>query len=147
MTASLLVLLLLAEAADPRGDAINRCREAHANDPPARIKCLEEALGGQAPAPQSAGIGGEQVEARQRARDPQPESTISTIESVHYDAMQHGVFRMADGQVWRETEVSPRHTRLAAGRQYTARIERGRLGGYRMFVEGVRRMIKVERLE
>lgn len=147
MYVSLLALLFLAETAELPSDVARRCRDAHENDPPARIACLEEALGNRAPEPRSAGIGAEQVEARQRSRESESASATVAIESVRYDAQQRGVFRLADGQVWRETEVSPRHTRLVAGRRYTARIERGQLGGYRMFVEGSRRMIKVERLE
>jgi hypothetical protein len=58
-----------------------------------------------------------------------------------------GIFRLDDGQVWREIESSPTHQRLAPDRAYPARIERGTLGGFHMYVDGVRRMKKVERLE
>jgi hypothetical protein len=53
---------------------------------------------------------------------------------------------MADGQVWRETEKTPQHQRLQAARTYDARTTRGTLGGYRMHVDGERRMLKVRRI-
>lgn len=93
------------------------------------------------------GLGAEQVQSIQKSRDAPPEQVMVRIVSTSYNSMDLGVFRMEDGQVWRETETTPRHQRLAPDRQYSARIERGRLGGYRMYVEGVRRMIKLERLE
>ena len=54
---------------------------------------------------------------------------------------------MADGQVWRETEKTPERQRLEPARKYTARIEPGKVGGYRMYVDGERRMLKVERVK
>jgi hypothetical protein len=58
-----------------------------------------------------------------------------------------GLFRMADGQVWKATESTPREQRLEPGKSYSARIERGSIGGYRMYVEGKPRMIRVTRTQ
>jgi hypothetical protein len=158
-----------AAAALDGTDPAVACRQAHAADPPAHIACLEAALrrytGTEAPAAEASaaapaavpaaaaadqpeGLGSEQVLQTQRARgDTPPEQATVSIVSATYNAQELGIFRLADGQVWRETEPTPRHQRLQPGRQYRARIERGAIGGYRMYVEGVRRMLKVERLQ
>jgi len=139
-------------AADPAASA---CRAAHAADPPAHIACLESALRERSvsgahddlQAGKSKELGSEQVRAAQRTPDTLPPQATVQIASVTYNSTGRGVFRMENGQVWRETERTPERQRLAADRQYTARIERGTLGGYRMYVDGVRRMVKVERVE
>ncbi len=69
------------------------------------------------------------------------------IESATYGFEGLGLFRMTDGQVWKASESTPREQRLEPSKRYTARIQRGKVGGYRMHVEGVRRMIKVRRVE
>ncbi len=69
------------------------------------------------------------------------------IVSVTYNYEGRGIFTMEDGQVWHETETSARYQRLATDRQYAARIQKGKIGGYRMYVDGVRRMIKLERIK
>ena len=69
------------------------------------------------------------------------------ITAATYGVDGRGVFQMSDGQVWRETETSPAGQRLATGKSYSGRIERGTMRGYRMHVDGVRRMIKVERIK
>lgn len=69
------------------------------------------------------------------------------IENVTYGSDGAGTFRMANGQVWKASERASPEQRLEPGKGYTARIERGKLGGYRMYVDGMRRMIKVRRME
>ncbi len=69
------------------------------------------------------------------------------IESATYSYDGLGLFRMVDGQVWKASESTSREQRLEPGKRYTARIERGTIGGYRMYVDGMRRMIKVRRVE
>ena len=91
-------------------------------------------------------LGAEQVRAR-KAVDEEPEKVAVRIVSTTYGPDGRGTFRMADGQVWRETEKTPERQRLKADREYTAHIERGSFGGYRMYVDGVRRMIKLQRLQ
>jgi hypothetical protein len=121
-----------AYANDP--DPVADCRKAHAGDPPAHIACLERALGG----------------SREELGAPRPVERVREVE-VEIVAASYpgglGVFELADGQVWRETEKAPEQLRLDPGKRYRARIERGNLGGYRMYVDGVRRMLKVKRVK
>lgn len=92
-------------------------------------------------------MGLDQVKQRERARGEGIDPVKVRIVSVAYDGRQRGVFRTEDGHVWRETESIERRPRLSAAKQYAARIERGKMGGYRMYVDGIRWMFKVERLE
>lgn len=171
------LLSSVAAAAAAAPDPIDACREAHAGDSAAHIACLEQALrkagvsqasgvqpGKAAPAavptavaaatpaaaataPQPTGLGAEQAKARQRAPDEPLEQVAVRIASVGYNTAGLGVFTLADGQVWRETVATPDRHRLRAGREYAGRIERGSIGGYRMYVDGVKWMFKVERLK
>jgi hypothetical protein len=100
-----------------------------------------------ATAPQPTGLGAEQAKARQRAPDQPAEQVAVRVVSVGYNSSGFGVFTLADGQVWRETVVAPERHRLRAGREYAGRIERGTLGGYRLYVDGVKWMFKIERLK
>jgi hypothetical protein len=95
-----------------------------------------------------AGLGAEQAAARRRAKAPEGAEEAARVRIVEfrYTLAGIGVFRMADGQVWQETVASPARVHLKPGKEYEATIERGTLGGYRMYVEGVRWMHKVERL-
>jgi hypothetical protein len=124
----------LAAAAAQASDPVADCRKAHAADPPAHIACLERALGG----------------SKEELGAPRPVERVREVE-VEIVAASYasglGIFELADGQVWRETEKAPEQLRLEPGKQYRARIERGNLGGYRMYVDGVRRMLKVKRLK
>jgi len=97
--------------------------------------------------PQPTGLGAEQAKARQRAPDQPTEQVAVRVVSVGYNSSGLGVFTLADGQVWRETVATPDRHRLRAGREYAAHIERGTIGGYRMYVDGVKWMFKVERLK
>lgn len=141
------LLTCMAAIAVAHADPIAACRAAHAGDPDAHIACLEKALRGEAAPPSPAGLGAEQAKARQRAPDAPTEQAAVRIVSVRYTASGLGVFRMADGQVWLETVASPERHRLEPGREYAALIERGKLGGYRLYVDGVKWMYKVERLQ
>lgn len=98
------------------------------------------------PAPVS-GLGAEQVRDLQTTDDSEPEEVEVSILSSTYNALGIGTFRMADGQVWRETMASPERKRLKPDREYKARIKRSIVGGYRMHVEGVRWMMTVERIQ
>ncbi|MCM2310615.1 MAG: hypothetical protein NDI84_04350 [Steroidobacteraceae bacterium] len=100
-----------------------------------------------APEPRPTGLGAEQAAARQRAPDAAPEQVAVRIVSVTYNAGGLGIFRLADGQVWRETVAAPPRHQLDTGREYAARIERGKVGGYRLYIDGVKWMFKVERLQ
>lgn len=93
------------------------------------------------------GLGAEQAKARQRPLDAPPEQALVTIVAVRYNAEGLGTFMMADGQVWRETTPAPERRHLKAGREYPARIETSKIGGYRLYVDGIRWMYKVRRLQ
>jgi hypothetical protein len=150
---ALLALLALPLAALPvaASDAIDACRAAHGGDPAAHIGCLEAALRGPVAAPArpavATGLGAEQVVASQRQADPSADAATVRITSATYNVLELGTFRLDNGQVWRETMKSPAHRRLAPDTEYTARIERGRAGGYRMRVDGIKWMKRVERVE
>ncbi|HEU5137650.1 MAG TPA: hypothetical protein VFU13_21075 [Steroidobacteraceae bacterium] len=129
------------------------CRLAHATDPAAHIACLEAALhrSGTTASPAEpktdtpAGLGSEHLRDQRPAEYHEPVSV--QITSATYGVDGRGVFQMSDGQVWRETETTPANLRLAPDKPYSGRIERGQFRGYRMYVDGIRRMIKVERLK
>lgn len=97
--------------------------------------------------PQPTGLGAEQAKARQRAPDEPLEQVAVRVVSVGYNSSGLGLFTLADGQVWRETVAAPERHRLRSGREYAGRIERGSIGGYRMYLDGVKWMFKVERLK
>jgi len=145
------ILIFVLASTPPPAAAVERCRAAHQADPTLHIACLEAALQGQPAAKPASNpaveIGMDQVQARERASADAPQLVAVQIVGVSYDARERGTFRTADGQVWRETELLERRPRLSTSKQYTARIERGVVGGYRMYVDGIRWMYKVERLE
>jgi hypothetical protein len=164
MLKSLIVLLpmLVPLTALSGDDPVADCRDRHADDAEARIACLEMALDALRDRPASrpedaarepavedvaVGMGAEQVEAARRADDDGDASTDVRIVAATYDARGLGTFRMADGQVWRETTASSQRRQLEPGREYEARIVRSIMGGYRMHVDGVRHMKTVRRVE
>ncbi len=128
-------------------DQIAQCRATHSANPPAHIACLEAALTQQAAA-------ATQVAAPEARRFPfsrpaEPEETPAItvrIVRVAYDAEGLGRFVTEDGQIWRETTAAPRRRHLDPDETYTAVIDRGLLGGFRMNVEGIRFEYKVEPL-
>jgi len=153
---SLVIYLAAAGAAFAGTDPAVTCRSAYADDPPAHIACLEAALNEPCSADsptlkgedQPTGLGSDQLIQKQRAKPDAPvEQETFLIVSTTYDTQGLGVFRLDNGQVWRETEKSPRNKWLKPDQQYNARIERAKIGNYRMYVDGVRWMFKVERLK
>lgn len=159
---ALLPLLLLVSPAFAERALIDACRASHADDPAAHITCLETALSTRdceshpvpkadnapkatvAPRVESGPeLGAEQVKRKTESRDP---VTVRVV-SATYNSQGLGQFRLEGGQLWRETMTSPAHLRLAPDTEYSARIERSRFGGYRMYVDGIRWMKRVERLE
>jgi len=145
MVAASFFIFVLASAAAP--EAIERCRAAHSGDSTAHIACLETALRNQQTAVAEEEIGLDQVKARERARSDEIELIHIEIVSIAYDSRGRGVFRTTSGQVWQETETIERRPRLSPAKTHIARIEHGKFGGYRMYVDGIRWMFKVERLE
>ncbi|HLT91260.1 MAG TPA: hypothetical protein VKZ85_09970 [Woeseiaceae bacterium] len=138
-------------AADPPvPDAVAACRARHGDDTGAYVRCLEQALAEIVPCDPAAPAADEARTiapgAEQLVENREREVAVRIVD-VSYDARGFGTFRMEDGQVWRETTAAPERKRLAAGRPYTGRIVRGTLGGYRLHVDGVRWMMKVQRIE
>jgi hypothetical protein len=146
--------LLVAAAVPANGaEAVAACRLAHAKNPAAHIACLEEALNRSGTKPSSevpkttvpTGLGSENLRDQ---RPPEHDEPVNVeITSATYGLDGRGIFKMSDGQVWRETETTPANQRLAPDKSYSGRIERGTMRGYRMYVDGIRRMIKVERIK
>lgn len=143
----MLVSCALLCACPAHSDAVDDCRARHADHPTEYIACLERELRTRpaASASQKTGLGAEQV--RSHPTDETVEQTAVVIENVTYGFDGTGTFRMADGQVWKASERTSPEQRLEPDKRHTARIERGKLGGYRMYVDGMRRMIKVRRME
>lgn len=135
--------------------ALAECRALHVRSTPEYVRCLEAALEGRDSEPAEAaetaakplqdpvpgGMGLEQI------RDVEDEELPVRIVATTYNSRGLGTFRMEDGQVWRETTASPERKHLDPEKQYAARIVRGKVGGYRMHVDGVRWMKTVERVE
>lgn len=96
----------------------------------------------------SSGLGSEQVQQKKRVSGElaAPTESVSILDA-RYNAAGLGVFKLDNGQVWRETVAAPHHLQLKPGQPYLATIERGSVGGYRMQVDGIRRQLKVERLQ
>jgi hypothetical protein len=154
--ASIVFYLAAVTAAYAGPDSIAACRVAYADNPAAHIACLESALlepcGVDAPTAkakdQPTGLGSEKLLQTERiiAGAPAEQETFLIV-SATYNAQGLGVFRLENGQVWRETVKSSGNKRLKPDQQYQALIERAKIGGYRMYVDGVRWMYKVERLK
>jgi len=146
-------ILLAASGAQSGVDAVAACRLAHDTDPAAHIACLEQALrrNDNKPSPETpkanapASLGSEQLREQRPAEYDEPVRVQITAATYGVDG--RGLFQMSDGQVWRETETTPAGQRLSANKPYSGRIERGTMRGYRMYVDGIRRMIKVERIK
>lgn len=78
-------------------------------------------------------------------RPPQP-LAVEVVAAV-YDATGRGRFTTATGTVWREVVPAPADQRLRPGRRYRGTITLGIFSGYRMQLEGVPRILKVEPAE
>jgi hypothetical protein len=157
---AIVVLAAVAESASAGADPIAECRAAHGSDAAAHIACLEDALRTRVPSPaapvvasdasappEPTGLGAEQAKAHQRPLDAAPERVDVRIVSSGYNAEGLGTFRMADGQVWRETTPAPKRYKLKPSQEYVGRIETSKIGGYRLYIEGKTWMFKVERLK
>lgn len=162
-----ILFTLVCTPAWAQSDPVQACRDAHASDAEAHISCLEQALtdvlgadpaesAGNVPADEPdepvasdepTGLGAEQLRAAPTPEEAAVDSVQVRIIASRYNAEGKGTFRMADGQVWTETMAAPQRWRLAPDREYAARIVRGKLGGYRLHVEGVRGMLTVRRVQ
>lgn len=143
-------LLVAATAFGPStaaADAVRSCAAEHGGDAVARIACLEAALKAH-PARNDDAVefGAEQLRRSEAPGRANEQPLEIRIVGTSYDVHGIATFRTADGQVWRETMPSPAHRRLATDREYAGRIVRGKLGGYRLYVDGIRRMKTVRRI-
>ena len=93
----------------------------------------------------SAGVPGETVAAPRQ--DPAPQPLAVEVVAAVYDATGRGRFTTATGTVWREVVPAPADQRLRPGRRYRGTITLGIFSGYRMQLEGVPRILKVEPAE
>lgn len=155
MRALALLAAVFISSAWAQDEPVASCRAAHDGDMPALVACLEAALArcsptaprNDTPADSPTGLGAEQVLALKAQQEPPRAPQVVRIVAASYDARGLGTFQMEGGQVWRETTTSPEHRRLKSGKAYSARIEPGKVSGYRMYVDGIRRMMTVERIE
>lgn len=90
----------------------------------------------------SAGVPGETATAPRQ--DPAPQPLAVEVVAAVYDATGRGRFTTATGTVWREVVPAPADQRLRPGRRYRGTITLGIFSGYRMQLEGVPRILKVE---
>jgi hypothetical protein len=162
----LLLFSLVSLTAQPDSGPVQTCREQNAGNAEAHIACLEAALNEVLGAESRESAGNVAAEPVEPARDDGPtglgaeqlravptpeEAAIDAVQvrivATRYSADGKGTFRMADGQVWRETMAAPERWRLEAEREYDARIKRGTLGGYRLHVDGISWMMTVRRIQ
>ncbi len=104
--------------------------------------------------PPATGLGAEQVEAR-RAREAErengvgraPEPTLAAqIVDFAYTAGGQLVVVLDNGQAWGQIAGDTSEIDLAENERYTVEIERGAVSGYRLRINELRRIIRVERL-
>jgi hypothetical protein len=77
-------------------------------------------------------------------RAEQPDSIRSRVPGLFLGWTGETVFRLENGQVWRQTEPGSFGVRL---QDPEVEISRGWLGGYFLSVEGLNRRVRVERVE
>jgi hypothetical protein len=163
LTFASLVVVVTAAPSLAAADPIETCRIQSATSE-ARIACLEAAIraigdGGApqttaaAPAARNAtpqGLGAEQIVARNpqaRAEKIESEAVASPVARLEYNLTGRPIFHLENGQVWRGLEPETATRRLSAARRYEATVTSGTLGGYRLRLEGIKRLYAVERLQ
>ena len=73
-----------------------------------------------------------------------PAALAVEIVEATYDTSGRGRFTTATGTVWREVVPAPADQRLKPGRRYRGTVTLGAISGYRMALEGVPRILKVQ---
>lgn len=157
-------------------DYITACREAHVN-PDDRIACLEDAIAQltgaervasalkdenatQPPAAEieaPTGFGAEQVAARedrQRERngentpkDKEDERLLARVTEYAVAADGSYILFLENGHVWRQTGKANGRLRLYPRKEYTVKIKKGALSGYRVTINEVKRTFAAERVK
>jgi hypothetical protein len=134
---------------------IEQCRDSSSDAQ--RIACLEAALLAKEPAAEKpatstpAGIGAEQVIARNQTRD----EVLDALEAANglavasYDVVPYErlLVTLTNGQVWRQIKGDTQIIRVDLDRNQTVDIAQSSLGGYKMRLNELRRTIRVERLQ
>lgn len=95
-------------------------------------------------------IGAEQVEAQTRTREEHLEAleearglTVEKFETVGYRQLQ---VHLDNGQVWRQIRGDVQNIRVSVERNPTVDITESPIGGYRLHLTGIRRIIRVRRV-
>ena len=131
-------------------------KEKQAATEPATLPAAADGAPTIADASEPAGLGAEQVKARQRDRsdaeredkEKKPREVANVrITEVVYSRAGKALFFMEDGQIWREVDKDDHGRRVSTKKQYSAEITQSMFGGYRMKIDGVVRMFAVERLK
>lgn len=97
-----------------------------------------------------AALGAEQVAARNRTRENMEEGLLEAsdlevekFETVGYRKLQ---VHLKNGQVWRQIRGDTQQIRIDLERNPTVTISESSLGGYRMRLDGIRRIVRVQRI-
>jgi hypothetical protein len=95
-------------------------------------------------------IGAEQVDARTQTRQERLESLeeakglkVEEFETVGYQQLQ---VRLENGQIWRQIRGDVQRIRVDVSRNPTVDIAESSLGGYRMYLTGINRIVRVRRV-
>jgi len=145
-------------AGQATADPVEECRTRSANDQQ-RIACLEAAIrsmsGGtptraaSSAAPQ--GLGAEQVAIREQLRgerpEPEREAFAAGIVAIEYDPTGRPTFTLDNGQVWRGLQPDPQYQRFKLPRHNRAEVWDAKISGYRLRVDGVKRILQVTRIK
>jgi hypothetical protein len=95
-----------------------------------------------------AAFGAEKVESLRREREAQlPKRIASPVKSFEREPGGSAVFRLENGQVWRQVDADNTPLNLRKGRSYSLVIKRGIMGSYMATVPELKRYVRVERIE
>jgi len=75
----------------------------------------------------------------------EPEQLTATIDKADKNAVGKWIVHLDNGQIWQETSASGFFGKVKA--RQSARIEPGRFGGYRMYVDDKKRPLAVKRVK
>jgi hypothetical protein len=158
------VIFSLAQSAVAQQAVLDHCRNTSSDTD--RIACLEAALLGKEamlesepekvvavePVPEAVavGIGADQVITRNETREESIERlevarglVVASYDKVPYERMQ---VTLENGQVWRQIKGDTQQIRVDVKRNQTVDITESSLSGYKLRLNEMRRMIRVERV-
>ncbi|MDJ0918921.1 MAG: hypothetical protein QNJ05_14250 [Woeseiaceae bacterium] len=98
--------------------------------------------------PAATGIGSQQVIARSQDRSEKQLEKASGLEVSSYEKLAYEKIQITleNGQVWRQLRSDRQTVRVDLERNQTVDIEESSLGGYRLRLNEMRRVIRVERV-